>query len=57
MRFEEANGGWNEGRLTQEEAARRVGVCERTFWRYLTRDEEQGQEGLLDCRLEGGTGR
>lgn len=31
MRFEEAHDGWHEGRLTQDEAARLLGVCERTF--------------------------
>ena len=31
MRFEEAYGGWCEGRLLQEEAARLLGVCERSF--------------------------
>jgi len=51
MRFEEAYGGWNTGRLTQEEAARLLGVCERTFRRYLERYESQGLEGLLDRRL------
>ena len=35
MRFEEAYGGWQERRLTQEEAARLLGVCERTFRRYV----------------------
>ena len=30
MRFEEACSSWIEGRLTQEEAARLLGVCERT---------------------------
>jgi transposase len=55
MRFGEACTGWNEGRLTQEEAARLLGVCERTFRRYLARYEEQGREGLLDRRLEGGS--
>ena len=30
MRFEETDGGWQERRLTQEEAARLPGVCERT---------------------------
>ena len=34
MRFKEAYGGWQERRLTQEEAARLLGVCERTFRRY-----------------------
>ena len=37
MRFEEAYGGWQERRLTQEEAARLAGVCERTFRRYQDR--------------------
>ena len=31
MRFKEAYGGWRERRLTQEEAARLLGVCERTL--------------------------
>lgn len=51
MRFEEASSGWREGRLTQEEAARLLGVCERTFRRYLSRHEEAGLEGLIDKRL------
>lgn len=51
MRFEEAYEGWNRGRLTQEEAARLLGVCDRSFRRYLVRYEEQGMEGLIDMRL------
>lgn len=39
-------------RLTQEEAARLLGVCERTFRRYIDRYEEAGLEGLIDKRLE-----
>ena len=35
MRFEEAYLGWTEGRLLQEEAARLLGVCERSFRRYI----------------------
>jgi hypothetical protein len=35
MRFEKAYGGWQRGRLTQEEAAQLLGVCERTFRRYI----------------------
>ena len=46
MRFEEACGGWQERRLTQEEAAQLLGGCERTacpprkrgFRRYVDRD-------------------
>ena len=51
MRFEEAYSGWQEGRLQQEEAARLLGVCERTFRRYIDRYEESGLEGLIDRRL------
>lgn len=51
MRFEEAFGGWQEGRLLQEEAARLLGVCDRSFRRYVERYEEGGLEGLIDKRL------
>ena len=51
MRFEAAFGGWQARRLTQEEAARLLGVCERTFRRYIDRYEEAGLEGLIDKRL------
>lgn len=51
MRFEEAFSGWQAGRLTQDEAARLLGVCGRTFRRYLSRHEESGLDGLLDKRL------
>jgi len=47
MRFEEAYEGCQRGRLTQEEAARLLGVCDRTYRRYLVRYEEQGMEGGL----------
>ena len=52
MRFEEAYEGWGSGRLTQAEAASLLGVCERTFRRYLVRYEADGLEGLIDRRLE-----
>ena len=51
MRFEEVYGSWSERRLTQEEAARILGVCPRTFRRYMARYEEGGLEGLQDKRL------
>src|SRR4030067_703395 len=51
MRFEEAYEGWKKGRLTQEEAARLLGVCDRTFRRYTNRYEDKGMEGLVDLRL------
>lgn len=52
MRFEEAYEGWRVRRLTQEEAARWLGVHEQTFRRYIDRYEEAGLEGLIDKRLE-----
>jgi len=54
MRFEEAYGVWTEKRLSQEEAARMLGVCDRTFRRYINRYEERGLDGLLDKRLTQG---
>ncbi|MEA3427828.1 MAG: ISNCY family transposase [Thermodesulfobacteriota bacterium] len=51
MRFEEVYGVCTESRLNQEEAARILGVCTRTFRRYIDRYEESGIEGLLDKRL------
>ena len=52
MRFEEAYVGWNEGRLSQAEAAQMLGMCERSFRRYLSRYEAEGLDGLIDRRLE-----
>ena len=52
MRFEEAYEGWSEGRLTQASAAQILGMCERSFRRYLSRYEADGLEGLIDRRLE-----
>ena len=51
MRFEEVYSGWSENRLTQEEAARILGVSDRTFRRHINRYEESGIEGLSDRRL------
>ena len=51
MRFEEAYEGWQVKRLTQDEAARLLGVCERTFRRYIDRFEEEGLDGLMDQRI------
>src|SRR5450759_3217027 len=51
MRFEEVYFGWSESRLNQEEAARILGVCDRTFRRYIDRYEESGISGLSDKRL------
>jgi len=52
MRFEEAYERWNVGRLTQAEAAYLLGMCERSFRRYVVRYEAEGLEGLVDRRLE-----
>jgi transposase len=52
MRFEEAYEGWQAKRLSQSEAARLLGVCERSFRRYVERYEEDGLQGLVDRRLE-----
>lgn len=51
MRFEEVYEGWTESRLTQEEAAQVLGVCSRTFRRYISRYTDGGLEGLQDKRL------
>ena len=51
MRFKEAYEGWQARRLTQMEAARLLGVCDRSFRRYLLRYEEDDLEGLIDRRL------
>ena len=51
MRFEEVYFGWSESRLSQEEAARVLGVCDRTFRRYIDQYEESGLAGLSDKRL------
>ncbi len=57
MRFEQAYKDWQEGRLRQEEAARLLGVCERTFRRYIDRYHEAGMQGLIDKRMSQVSGR
>ena len=51
MRFEEVYDSWDRNRLTQEEAARILGVSDRTFRRYLVDYKENGMKGLVDQRL------
>jgi len=51
MRFAEVYSGWTESRLSQEEAARILGVSDRTFRRYRDRYEGSGVAGLSDKRL------
>lgn len=57
MRFEETYSHWTEGRLTQEEAARILGVHERSFRRHVNRYRENGLEGLIDKRLSQASAR
>jgi len=52
MRFEEAFDLWQTRTLTQEEAAQLLGVCDRTFRRYIDRFEEDGLQGLMDKRMD-----
>lgn len=51
MHFEDILNIWTERRLTQQEAARMLGVCERTFRRYMGRHSIGGLEALADKRL------
>lgn len=51
MRFEEVFDGWVDGRLSQEEAAQILGICDRTFRRYSRCYEADGVDGLADGRL------
>ncbi|RMG60371.1 MAG: ISNCY family transposase [Bacteroidetes bacterium] len=51
MQFEEIYGNWQSKRLTQDEAARLLGMSTRTFRRYVDRYEHSGAEGLIDKRL------
>jgi transposase len=48
---------WQDGELSQLEAAEVLGMSERTFRRYVQRYESDGDEGLLDRRLGRRSGR
>lgn len=52
MQFEEVLRWWTEKRINQEDAARMLGVCSRSFRRYVDRYSDRGLEGLIDKRLE-----
>ena len=51
MRFTETYEGWEEGRLTQTQAALILGMSERNFRRHIQRYQADGLSGLLDRRL------
>lgn len=51
MRLEQAFDDWNEGRISQDEAARLLGVCSRSFRRYIQRYEARA--GGLDWLICG----
>ena len=51
MRFKEAYEGCKSGHLTHVEAALLLGVCDRTFRRYMVKYDEGGLEALMDKRL------
>jgi transposase len=51
MRFEEIYELRTEKRLTIEEAAKMLCICERTFRRWCERYEDEGADGLHDKRL------
>jgi len=51
MRFEEAYGNYKSGSITQDEAAKLLGVCDRTFRRYMNKYDAGGLDALLDKRL------
>ena len=51
MRFEQAHYGRQEGRLSQQETAVLIGMCDRSSRRYRDRYESCGMDGLMDKRL------
>lgn len=51
MRFLDIYRQRTEKRITIEEAARLLGICERTFRRWCENYEEEGPDGLMDRRL------
>jgi transposase len=51
MRFTQTYEEWEDGRLTQAQAALILGMSERNFRRHIERYEADGLSGLLDKRL------
>ena len=56
-RFVELFRRWERAELNQAEAAEILGVSERTFRRWFSRYEEEGEAGLLDRRLGKASGK
>jgi len=52
MRFEKVYKGYQAKRLTQDEAAHLLGVCSRSFRRYMNRYEKTGLGGLYDKQMK-----
>ena len=50
MRFEQVYAGWKSREYTQEQAARILGISDRTFHRLIVRYQKAGLAGLLDKR-------
>lgn len=57
LKLRDVFGRWDEGELSQLEAAELLGMSERTFRRWVRRFEEEGEEGLVDRRLGRRSGR
>ena len=57
MQFKQTYEDWSSSRLTQQEAAQILGVCDRSFRRYILRYDEGGLEALSDKRLSQPSGR
>jgi len=51
MRFEESYESFKSGRITQVEAGSLLGVCDRTYRRYMDKYDEGGLDALMDKRL------
>ena len=51
MQFDRVYTAWTESKLSQEDAARLLGVSSRTFRRHINRYEDDGLEGLRDRRV------
>jgi transposase len=57
LRMRDVLSHWQEGTLSQLEAAEVLGMSERTFRRYVQRFESDGEDGLRDRRLGRRSGR